>query len=316
MLAKLAAMFLVMGVGWWLRRTEWLPANAAAIMSRLTVSIGFPCLTLDQMLRTLNREALQQSIPLLALGLAALVASAMVGWWMARKIEGGLERRRTAAFLIAIPNWIFLPLPLAQALAGDVGTRTVLLLNVPAQFMLWTAGLGLLRGSWHGGNGFSHLAKNTGLIATLAGILLALIFPASALWHTRSSPGGALLQAAGLLGGMTIPLSLIVTGAQLAETRLAHAAPGALAQVVAGRLVIAPLVCLLIIEYGGRMLGIDPQVRLVSCIVAAMPVAVSCGMFTERYGGDRDLGAQSILVSTLASLLSVPLLMALMGIIR
>ena len=44
-----------------------------------------------------------------------------------------------------------------------------------------------------------------------------------------------------------------------------------------------------------------------------MPVAVSCSMFVERFGGDRDLSAQSILLSTVGCTVSVPLVVALMG---
>ncbi len=313
LLAKLGGMFFVMGVGWWLRRARWLEAGSAATMSRITIGVAFPCLTLDQMLRTLDRTALQQSLPLIGLGFLLMVVSAALGFGLARGLAGEPPRLRTVAFLIAIPNWIFLPLPLAQSLAGEVGTRTVLLLNVPAQVILWTVGLGLLRGAWRGGHGLRSLLTNPGLVATAVAVALTIVFPASAQWHASASPMGMLVQGADLLGGLTVPLSLIVTGAQMAELRLAHAAPAALARVLVGRLVVAPLVCLLLVEYGGRLLGLDPQVRLVTALVAAMPVAVSCSMFVERYGGDRDLSAQSILLSTVGCIVSVPLVVALMG---
>lgn len=309
LLAKMSAMFVVMGAGWLLRRINWLPGGTTATLSRLIIGVAFPCLTLDQMLRTLDRSALQQSVPLIAMGFLVMALSALVGWWMA-------SRKPTIAFLVAVPNWIFLPLPLAQALAGDAGTRTILLLNVPAQVMLWTVALALLRGSWKGINGGRGLLTNPGLLATLVGIGLAAIFPSALTWHTSNHPVGVLLQGVGLLGSLTVPLSLLVTGAQLAETRWTHDEPGPMARVLAGRLIVAPLLCLMLIEWGGRLLGLDPQTRLVTCVVASMPVAVSCGMFVERYGGDRDLAAQGILYSTLASLLTVPLLAALVGLMR
>lgn len=308
-------MFLVMGVGWWMRRRAWLPAGSTASLSRISIAVAFPCLTLDQMLRTLDRAALQQSVPLLLLGFLSLTLSALVGWWIAPR-GAVAERRPTIAFLVAVPNWIFLPLPLAQALVGEVGTRTILLLNVPAQVLLWTLYLGLLRGSLRGAHGVRGLLTNPGLIATVVGILIALLYPACRHWHTMSSPAGILLQAMGMLGALTVPLSLLVTGAQLAETRWSHDEPHELARVLAGRLLVAPLLGVLLLEGVGRLVGLDPAIRLVACLVMAMPVAVSCGLFVERYGGDRDLAAQSILYSTLASLLTVPLLMALVGWMR
>jgi predicted permease len=41
-----------------------------------------------------------------------------------------------------------------------------------------------------------------------------------------------------------------------------------------------------------------------------MPVAVTCGIITERYRGDAQLSARAIFTTTLASLVTLPLLMA------
>ena len=315
LLVKMAAMFVVMGAGWWMRRSGWLTSGMIAPLSRLTIEVAFPCLTIDQMLRTLDRQAMQQSVPLLLMGVALMLLSALVGWLMTRT-RGTDERQRTTAFLIAVPNWIFLPLPLAQALGGEAGVRTILLLNVPAQFILWTLNLAMLRGTWSGAHGLRSMVINPGLLATVAGMALALFVPGSLAWPTESSVPGVLVQGMGLLGALTMPLSLLITGAQLAETRLAQSSPAALGRVLVGRLLLAPALCVLVIEFGGRLAGLDELTRLVTVLVFAMPVAVSCVIFVERYGGDRDLASQGFLYSTVASLLSVPLVVALVGWLR
>jgi len=51
------------------------------------------------------------------------------------------EQKNTFVFLAAIPNWIFLPLPIVEAMYGDAGVRTLLLGNVGAQLMLWSFGV-------------------------------------------------------------------------------------------------------------------------------------------------------------------------------
>lgn len=315
LLVKMAAMFAVMAVGWWMRRRAWLGPGMTMPLSRLTIEVAFPCLTVDQMLRTLDRGALQQSLPLLLMGLLLMLVSALAGWLMARG-DASVERRRTTAFLVAVPNWIFLPLPLAQAVGGEAGVRTVLLLNVPAQLILWTLNLAMLRGTWSGAHGLRRMACNPGLVATVAAIGLALLVPGSRSWPTDHSLPGVVVQGMGLLGSLTMPLSLLITGAQLAETRLAQSAPVALGKVLAGRLVLAPLACALLVETVGRWAGLDPLTRLVTILVFAMPVAVSCVIFVERYGGERDLAAQGFLYSTLASLLTVPAVVALVGWLR
>lgn len=315
LLVKMGAMFAVMAAGWWMRRRAWLGPGLTLPLSRLTIEVAFPCLTVDQMLRTLDRDALQQSLPLLLMGILLMLVSALIGWLLVCG-DGSAERRRTTAFLVAVPNWIFLPLPLAQAVGGEAGVRTVLLLNVPAQLILWTLNLAMLRGTWSGAHGLRSMAFNPGLVATVVAIGLALLVPDSRSWPTGHSLPGVVVQGMGLLGSLTMPLSLLITGVQLAETRLAQSASAALGKVLAGRLVLAPLACALLVETVGRWAGLDSLTRLVTILVFTMPVAVSCVIFVERYGGERDLAAQGFLYSTLASLLTVPLVVALVGWLR
>jgi len=45
---------------------------------------------------------------------------------------------------------------------------------------------------------------------------------------------------------------------------------------------------------------------ITAVIIVAMPVAISCTMFAERFGGDSQLSASSIFLSTLLSLVTVP----------
>lgn len=306
---KLAAMFGIAALGWILRRGNRLGHGATETLSRIVIDVAFPCLTFDQMLRTVDRGVLVESLPLVLLGVVAMGLSLAVGAGWGRLHRGGIDGGRTLAFVIGLPNWIFLPLPLAEAMAGEKGVRTILLLNVPAQILLWTVALSMLRGSVRWGHSLRELARNPGLLATGLAVTLALAFPRSTGWWSEASVAGAITHTAALIGAMTIPLSLLVTGAQLAESRIDARLRGLLVHVLAGRLLVAPVMAIGVLEIAGRIIGIEPVVRAVCHLIVAMPVAVSCGVFTERFGGDRALAANAILVTTVASLATIPLLL-------
>jgi predicted permease len=281
------------------------------------VDITFPALVFCQMLATIDAGVLRESRLILLLGALLLLVAGATGWLLRRVFQREAGGGGTFIFLIMIPNWIFLPLPIAEALYGSDGVRTVLLLNVSAQFLLWTLGVWVLRGGIRGAHCARSLILNPGLIATVLGILVALVFPQTrelALNAQHDSWAAALpsvvLQALSMLGSVTIPLSLFVTGAQLGGlARVARYPVRPLAGVLLGRLLLAPLVtALLMVALGAAGLEIPIAVRNVAFIVALMPVAVSCGMFVERYGGDIALTARSISYSTLLSMLTVPTL--------
>jgi predicted permease len=312
-LIKIAAMFLVIVIGWLARKRGFLAAEFTATLSRLVVDVAFPALVFTQMLRTVDAAALREGwfSPLLC-GLLIIVAY-LVGL-MVSPLFTGKEQRNTFIFLVATPNWVFLPLPIAEAFYGSAGVRTVLLCNAGAQLVLWSFGVWILHGKIR--QAARNLLTNAGLWATALGIGIALLFPSARELETINPAtaslsgigGGALVQGLGMLGSLTIPLSLLAIGAQLGELTIAvHRFPRALWGILLSRLIFAPLVTLgvgwVAIQAG---LQLPEAARMVGYLIATMPVAISCSVMAERYGGDVTLSAQGIFYSTFFSLLTVP----------
>ena len=312
---KIAAMFLVIVAGWLARRRGFLAAEFTATLSRLVVDVAFPALVFTQILRTVDAATLRDGwIGPVLCGLLIIVAY-FVGWLLS-PVFSGKAQRNTFIFLVAIPNWVFLPLPIAQALYGDTGVRTVLLCNAGAQLVLWSFGVWILHGSMR--QALKNLCTNIGLWATAAGILVALLFPAARDLETiapASAPlgmmlPGALVQALAMVGSLTIPLSLLAIGAQLGELTIAiHRFPKVLWGVLLSRLLVAPLVT---VAAGFALMkmgfAIPEETRMILYLIATMPVAISCSVMAERFHGDVTLAAEGIFYSTFFSLLTVPVI--------
>jgi len=319
-LIKIAGMFLLILAGWLARRRGYLQEEASGMLSRMVVDAAFPALVFTQMLRTVDAASLRQDwlLPLLPLPLVALAY--LVGLLVV-PFFGGRPQRNTALFLISSPNWVFLPLPIAEALYGSAGVRVILLTNIGAQLTLWTVGVWILHGDI--AQALRNLRANIGLWATAAGILVALVFPgARDLGNVHANPaslggiaGVAVVDALGMLGSLTIPLALLAIGAQLGAVPISlRRLPSALWGVVLARLIAAPLASvalgLLLARAGLRL----PEVtRMVLVVVVAMPAAIVCSVMAEKYGGDTQLAAQGVFLTTLFSLLTVPLLFFLVS---
>ena len=310
---KIAAMFLVIVGGWLARSRGFLAADFTATLSRLVVDVAFPALVFTQMLRTVDAAALRDGwIGPVLCGLVILMAY-LVGLLLA-PVFSGKTQRNTFIFLVAIPNWVFLPLPIVQALYGDTGVRTVLLSNAGAQLVLWSFGVWILHGAMR--QAAKNLLTNVGLWATAAGITTALLFPSARNLETidpASAPlgmmlPGALVQALAMVGSLTIPMSLLAIGAQLGELTIAvHRFPKVLWGVLLSRLLIAPLATVAI-GFALMKIGfvIPQETRMIFYLIATMPVAISCSVMAERFRGDVTLAAEGIFYSTFFSLLTVP----------
>jgi predicted permease len=304
---RLAVLAGVMLAGWYARRRAWLGDPATRALSRLSTDVLFPCLSFTHMLRIVGLRPPMEQAALLLIGALLLGIAIAIAWALLHDLPPAA--RRTAWLASALPNWIFLPLPIAALVYGADGIATVLLVNVTAQFFLWSGCVALLRGVRKTlRDGLVH-ALNPGLLATAAGAALAALWPESRGWFDRPGPVGHLLGLIATAGTLTIPLSLLVTGSQLGALPSGWRIDAPLRRVIAARLLIAPAASVLALAALARALPLPADVWRAATLIAAMPTALSCGVLVERYGGDRDLASRAILATTIGALATVPLFM-------
>ena len=317
-LVKIAGMFIVILAGWLARRLGAVKDEVTSTLARVVVDVAFPALVFTQMLATVDVSVVREGWIISLVPVALVVVAFVVGLALG-PLFGGRAQRNTVLFLVASPNWVFLPLPIAEALYGAAGVRVVLLCNVGGQLALWSLGVWILHGDIR--QTLRGLARNIGLWATAGGIVVALAFPgARALGHLRSAgltvggiAGAAAVDALARVGSLTIPLALLAIGAQLGALGVSvHRLPAALWGVLLSRLVAAPLATVALgsalAKAGYRLPDVSRQVVY---LIAAMPVAIVCSAMAERYGGDTQLAAQGVFCSTFFSLLTVPVLFLL-----
>jgi predicted permease len=60
--------------------------------------------------------------------------------------------------------------------------------------------------------------------------------------------------------------------------------------------------------------GLSPEMIQAGVLLAAMPIAVNTAIFAKEAGMDSEYSAQSIAVTTLVSMLSLPLWIKILGI--
>ena len=130
-------------------------------------------------------------------------------------------------------------------------------------------------------------------------------------WPMWAAVGGnSLMKAMQLVGSLTVPLSLVVIGVQLGSLSFAAVRPGrAVIGVGLLRLLVTPAIVgtlmWLCLRLGLRLNNVQVMVMF---LVAAMPVAISCSVMAERFAHEGPFAAQCIFYTTLASIVTVPVM--------
>jgi hypothetical protein len=184
--------------------------------------------------------------------------------------------------------------------------------------MLWTLGVWTIRGGRIDRSSFFSLLTNPGLISTCMGVLLALLFPGARSYMagnvTEASPVEWIVvivfQAITMVGTLTVPLSLLLTGAFLGALSFKDHRPSrAFIGVLTTRLLLTPLGIIgLFLLFSLSGITIPEVPRMTAIIIASMPIAQSCVIFSDRYGGDNSLTVLTIFYSTLLGIITAPLL--------
>lgn len=199
-------------------------------------------------------------------------------------------------------NTIFLGFPLITALYGTEGLLYASMYQLVSTIMMWTLGVVVLS---HG-NGISwkkSLLKvvNINTIATLAGLLMFLF--------SVKLPD-VILKPMTDLGSANTWLSMLYIGAMLVFSNVGGLLKRKSLYVISfTRLALAPAMLIFIFYIAGAYAGTAPE-KLVSSVIileASMPCMASVVIMAKEFGSDDSLAVGNVFVSTLFSILTLPL---------
>ncbi|MCC5887101.1 MAG: AEC family transporter [Gammaproteobacteria bacterium] len=253
---------------------------------RMVMWIGTPCL----ILATLDQVEIPSAL-LLQTGAAAITVVAITALAFSLLLRGiGLDR---ASFLppMLFPNCGNMGLPVALFAFGDTGLALALAFYVAMTLMHFTVGV-VISAGW---SQISQVLRTPVVWAALLAITLHLTGISLPRWTANTFS---------LLGGMTIPLMLITLGVSLASIRV-HGMGHALYLSIL-RLLGGALAGLLV----ASLFSLEGVAKSVVILQAAMPAAVLNYMLALQHGRAAREVASIVVISTLLSFITLPLLLA------
>ena len=288
---QVATLFLMMGVGFVLGRTGKLTEAGQGQMSYLLLYVVCPCVMVDSFLVEATPELKQE----LLLGGGILLVIYLLSLALALPFfrRQDADGRDILRFGVIFGNCGFMGLPLVESVLGGgalvYGALSVGVFNV----LTWTLGVAIMGGR----EAFSprQAVLNPGVLglaASLALFLTGLRLPAPA------------ASAVSFLSGLNTPLAMVVIGAQLAAADLPAVFRQPRLYLAAGlRLAAIPLLTALLL----LPLRLSGGFYCAMVLLSAVPTAGITSLFAQRFGRDTVLAGQLITLSTLLSIVTLPL---------
>jgi predicted permease len=255
-------------------------------VTQLAMTISVPCLIFTALMKTQIDPATLSTVSIAAVTAYFLVTIAA---FMTVKIAG-ISRQTFIAPLI-FGNTGNLGLPLAYFAFGDQGLGYAVIIFAIMGVYSFTFGVWLVSG----GGSVLRVIREPMVGATILGALF--------LWQGWQTPK-FLTNTLELAGQMAIPLMLITLGVALARL-----SPRSLGLPVVLSLVKVAF-CVVIGWFVGRWFGLPDIALGVLVLQVSTPVAVTSYLLAEKYGEDAESVAGLVVISTLISVITIPLTLA------
>ncbi|MDO5299006.1 MAG: AEC family transporter [Clostridia bacterium] len=297
MVALQLQLFLFVLAGFVLTRLHTITPEGRKSLSDLLINFILPCNIICSFQLDMNAQVLTSCGLMLLIACAAQVFYLLVS----RLIYPGAPKERLAClrYGTVCSNAGFLGLPIIGGVYGAMGTLLTSVALIPQRVVMWSAGLSL----------FTHTDGKSVVRKLLTHPCIVAVFIGFALMLAGNPALPSFLQKSlSAVSGCTTCMSMLVIGSILAGAEHIDFGDRMMWWYAFVRLILIPLLVLALLS----LLPIDGTVRGVMVLISAMPAGSTTAILAARYEGDAPFASCLVFVTTLLSLVTLPLLCLLL----
>ncbi len=296
-LKQTGIMALYMMAGFALFRKGWITKEGSKTLANVLIRLIIPCSILNGFCVAHTEETLARFFLIALLTAGALLVAMFLSWLVYRK-------KPMDQFAAAFPNCGFIGIPLVRAVLGEeyvlYAVPFVALLNV-LQFLYSNR----LFADAKTRRPVKELLLHPILIGTGIGLVLFLL-------NGSAVVPPFLSEAVRGIAWMNSPVAMIVLGVYLAQTDLKKLfLTPRLYALSAVRLLLIPIVTAALL----LLTGVDHISKTVILLCGSASIGANIAVYAQLYDADYAYACQAVALSTVLSIVTMPLLTLLTGLL-
>ncbi len=282
--------------GYALAKIKMLNGEFRNYLTDFVINFILPCNIIKSFLMEFNGQIMRDCLAVCVVSAVTQVLSLILGKAMYRHTDK--MKQPSLQYGTMVSNAGFLGNPIVEGLFGAQGLLYASIYLIPQRIMMWSAGITCFTGS-RGKGVLKKVLTHPCIVAVGIGIVLMVTQLQIPVW---------LDKPLSLAAGCNTALSLIVIGGILAEVNPRSIVNKTALYFCLIRLIVIPLAVL------GSCLcaGFDPLVVKTSTVLAGMPAPLTMAIMASKYGSDEKFAVSLVFLSTILSMITIPLLCLLM----
>ncbi|MEA5007839.1 MAG: AEC family transporter [Clostridium tyrobutyricum] len=296
---QIIILFLIIGVGYYASKKGIIDEKMNKGLSDFIVRITLPLLILSSFKGNYSPDMMSTIIKILIFTVLIFIFSIIISNLLNIKISRG--KKSVAVFTGIFSNCGFIGFSILNIVYGQKGILYASIFNLVYNLFVWTFGIRIFVKKTDE-NILKKVLVNPNIISVFIGLIL-IVFSISipSIFESFCTA----------VGGMTTPLSMIVIGSILTQVEIKKIFKDlSLYYISLLRLLIIPFLIYLILT----LLKVDNLVKSIIVISEAMPAATLCPILAQSYGGNVKYASQAVFITTLVSIITIPLVITLLNI--
>lgn len=298
---QIVLMFCLMLVGVLINKLKFMHSQTSSDLTNVLLYIVSPCLIINAFEQPYSGSRIKQFL----LAIAGVFLLYIVEIIVAKLVFGRLKNqnlRRITQYGSIYSNAGFMGIPLISSLFGSEGVFFAVVSLAAFNIFSWTQGVSLFKDNDNGTvekTDWRQVLLNPNIIAIFLGILL-FIFSIK----IPATPN----QVIKYVGSINTPLSMIVIGNSLANIKFSRDMLNKeIGLTILLRNLLFPVIGIFLL----KVIGVTGIAFYTTVVMAACPVAGLVVLFTLQVDGDTAPAISLMSLSTILSLITIPLVFAL-----
>lgn len=296
----MVTLFAIVIVGFIAGKLGYMGGDFDKRLSSLVINITCPALILSSTISGQLPDS-EMILPLLLISLLTYILLAGVALLVPRWLTKRRDDEGIVGFALMFGNVGFIGYPVVDSIFGHEAVFYAAVLNVVNTFAVFTIGVMLIMG----GRGAYAFRKKVLWSTPILSAFLAILIVALDI----SDVPRVISQPLTLIGQITVPAALLIVGSSMSHLSIrTMLGNGTVYLTTLFRLALLPLALFLLFT----ALGFQQLVVNINTVVIAMPVATYGTILCLKYGRDTTLISEVTFITTLLSVVTIPLVAMLL----
>lgn len=287
-------LFTLLLIGALLKKIGLVDEDGKRVLTDLCVNVVIPCNIFKSCLMEFNLEIFRTcGVLLLGAVLMQLICLALNKFLFNRYPP---QQKKVLQYSTIVPMSGFLGIPIAEGLFDSTGVLYTAIFLIPMRVIMWSVGTNYFVADAHTDR--KQVIKNILTHPCLVAVYLGLFF-----MITQLQLPVFVTETVRHISGCTTALSMFIVGTILTDVKLISIVNRHTLFFSLIRLILLP-----VIMYGvGFALGLDKAALGVSVLMTGMPAGATTAIFASRYHSDAPFATKCVVMTTLVSMLTLPL---------